>query len=85
MYHSDVSPEDGHPASLGGCRRLPSPGINAFVEAEDLEVSLLRMVVVLENLTGSSEGSLGGSGSCSPIWTPSSPNPTVSVSFYTSE
>ena len=37
-------------------------GISAFVEAEDLEVSLLRMVVVLENLRGSSEGSLGGLG-----------------------
>lgn len=47
---------------LSGCLSLaafaPVLWINALVEAEDIELSLLGMAVVLENLTGSSEGGL---------------------------
>lgn len=60
-----LPPKDRDPAFLDGWSSATFstvPGINALVEAEDTEVSLLRMFVDSENFRGSSEGGLGGLG-----------------------
>lgn len=60
-----LPPKHRDPAFLDGWSSATfstAPGINALVEAEDIEVSLLGMFVDSENFRGSSEGGLGGLG-----------------------